>query len=87
MTKYILYIPPAMTELAGQCRIYATSYPTANPRVFYDKHPDLWREVGIMGHDGRVVCIDSDFAALRDDVPLMAGGCYPMTVADKEQAQ
>jgi hypothetical protein len=66
-------IVPAFSDQGGQCRIVAApgDYPCALDS--YRQTPALWREVGIMGNDGSLVCIDPPFASLADDQPLMAG--------------
>ena len=62
---------------AGQCRIYAAIGELAAGARYQD-NPSNWREVGLMASDGAVRCIEPEFAALRDDVPLMAGTYYPL---------
>ena len=66
-----LYVAPSgLDEPASQCRIYAGSDGT--------RYGSKWREVGLMGHDGRIICIEPEFADLKHDVPLMAGVYYLM---------
>lgn len=66
-----LYVAPSgRYGPSGQCRIYAGADGT--------RYGSTWREVGLMGHDGRIVCIEPEFADLKHDVPLMAGTYYPM---------
>lgn len=74
MTTTVLYVAPAgLYGPAGQCRIYAGA-----SGARYDPQSPDWREVGLMDSAGNVRCIEPEFAALRDDVPLMAGSYYPM---------
>lgn len=75
----ILYIAPAFSDQAGQCRIYAHSDDTIrNVRDHYRKYPEQWHEVGLMDSRGSIRCIEPEFAALKHDEPLMAGSIYPM---------
>ena len=79
ITIYI--IKPALTDQAGQCRIYRKHFggrdgaPTSVTRD-YDAEPGGWREVGLMNSRGRLVCLDAP-RAIFDDIsesqPLMAG--------------
>ena len=69
-----LYVAPSGTYgPSGQCRIYASDAPGR-----YEDCPSNWREVGLMDSAGNVRCIGPEFAALRDDAPLMAGTYWPM---------
>lgn len=73
---HTLYVAPSgLYGPSEQCRIYATEG-TDVPR--YDPFSKIWREVGLMDSAGNVRCIEPEFAALRDDVPLMAGSYYPL---------
>lgn len=77
MTHTTLYIKPALTNQAGQCRIYSfAGYSPMSVRDHYAKYPELWKEVGIMNSRGKLVCFDGpDFQRqdLIDCQPLMAG--------------
>ncbi len=73
-----LYVAPSgIYGPAEQCRIYVERGPLA-PGARYEDNPQNWREVGLMDWYGNVRCIETEFAALRDDVPLMAGTYYPL---------
>lgn len=70
-----LYVAPSGLDApASQCRIYAC----ADGVRYNDATYRSWREVGLMGHDGRIICIEPEFADLKHDVPLMAGVYYLM---------
>lgn len=73
-----LYIVPAITDQAGQCRIVAREGNVASAREDYRQNPDNWREVGIMNSLGKVVCLDNKemFMELKADEPLMAGSQF-----------
>jgi len=66
-----LYIKPALTDQAGQCRIYL------NPKLdcgTYDSNPQAWREVGLMNSEGFIVCGEPIvYSEMKDCEPLMAG--------------
>lgn len=69
-----IYVAPAgLDEPLSQCRIYA-----AQDGIRYNHTSKLWKEVGLMGSDGSIICIESIFSDLKYDVPLMAGTYYPM---------
>lgn len=70
-----LYVVPAFSDQAGQCRIVARDG-DHGARDSYRANPNNWREVGLMDSRGNIRCIEPEFAALRDDVPLMAGTVY-----------
>jgi len=67
-----LYIVPTWGDQGSQCRIVARDG-DHQARESYEANPSNWREVGLMDWHGNVRCIEPEFAALRDDVPLMAG--------------
>jgi len=73
-----VYIVPAWSDQAGQCRIVATvtAQKLANVPRDYDHYPDKWREVGIMNSQGKLVCYDGkteELAEIRSCEPLAAG--------------
>lgn len=68
-----LYIAPAMTDQAGQCRIYSIEGKAHDAALLYRQHPNLWKEVGIMNSRGQLVCCEVAFQEIRDMEPLMAG--------------
>ena len=76
----IIYIAPAFSDQAGQCRIYATdAFFNASAASHYKLHPRLWKEVGLMNSRGRLVCFEGTSQQrqdLTDDQPLMAGLTY-----------
>ena len=73
-----IFIVPAWSDQAGQCRLVATSTfkSVGDAKRDYEHYPDKWREVGIMNSQGKLVCFDGT-AKERDDIkasePLMAG--------------
>lgn len=75
-----LYIAPAFSDQAGQCRIYATNALfNASAASHYRLHPQLWKEVGLMNSRGRLVCFEGAAEQRQDltnDQPLMAGLTY-----------
>lgn len=72
-----VYIVPAMTDQAGQCRIVAREGSVRSARDDYRRSPDAWKEIGIMNSRGRLVCLSADNLAIVDELkscePLMAG--------------
>lgn len=68
-----LYIAPAMTDQAGQCRIYSTPGKPRDTAALYRSSPEFFKEAGIMNSRGRVVCSDVAYNDLKDMEPLMAG--------------
>lgn len=70
-----LYIVPAWSDQAGQCRIVAREGQWA-ARDSYLVNASKWLEVGLMDSRGKVRCIEPEFASLREDEPLMAGTQY-----------
>lgn len=74
----VIYIVPATTNQAGQCRICATAAcrPGLPAHVHYRAHPREWREVGLMNSQGRLVCFEGtpeQRAELIACQPLTAG--------------
>jgi len=73
-----VYIVPAFSDQAGQCRIVATvtGQRLQNVSRDYNHYPDKWREVGIMNSQGKLVCYDGkseEFAEIKACEPLAAG--------------
>lgn len=71
-----LYIVPAQTDQAGQCRIVAAEGKVMSPRFSYRQFPERWSEVGLMNSQGKLVCLDAPKAVwdeLKECEPLMAG--------------
>jgi hypothetical protein len=73
-----VYIVPALTDQAGQCRMVATVTFTSirNPAMDYRDYNDKWRECGIMNSKGKLVCYDGkpeESAHIQSCEPLMAG--------------
>ena len=75
--KTTIYIHPAYTDQAGQCRVYATNeLGDLNAADDYRARPNRWREVGLMNSRGELVCFDGPREmrqTLVDSQPLMAG--------------
>jgi hypothetical protein len=80
MNPTTVYIRPALTDQAGQCRIYATNgLEGVSARDDYEARPNLWREVGLMNSRGELVCFegpDEWRQELIDCQPLLAGNTY-----------
>ncbi|MGV2866377.1 hypothetical protein [Achromobacter sp. AGC39] len=72
-----LYIVPAWSDQAGQCRIVRRDGPlVGTARESYRRDPTAWREVGLMNSRGELVCFDGpseQLQELRDCAPLAAG--------------
>jgi hypothetical protein len=72
-----VYIVPAMTDQAGQCRIVAREGEVDSARDDYRRNPDTWQEIGIMNSRGKLVCIEAANLDIVDELkasePLMAG--------------
>jgi hypothetical protein len=72
-----VYIVPAMTDQAGQCRIVSREGTVASARDDYLQAPDNWKEIGLMNSRGQLVCIEADNLDVVDELkacePLMAG--------------
>lgn len=73
-----VYILPCMID-SGRCLILAANGRIENPNGSYRKYPSLWREIGQMNRDGRVVCLESGpqtRTEIRECEPLMAGTVF-----------
>jgi hypothetical protein len=72
-----VFIVPALTDMAGQCRIVARSGEVSSARDDYRANPQAWREIGLMNSHGRLVCLDADNLVVIDELkacePLAAG--------------
>ena len=68
-----IYIAPALTSQAGQCRIYSLPRATTDAGKEYRKNPGQFTEIGIMNSQGRLVCCAIAFHELKDMEPLAAG--------------
>ncbi len=72
-----VYIVPAMTDQAGQCRIVAREGKVSSARDDYRRNPDAWHEIGLMNSRGMLVCLSADNLAVVEELkacePLMAG--------------
>jgi hypothetical protein len=72
-----VYIVPAMTDQAGQCRIVSREGEVASARDDYLQNPNAWKEIGLMNSRGQLVCIEADNLDVVDELkacePLMAG--------------
>ena len=79
-------VVPAVTDVAGQCRIVVhlnwKRYESPNdqewesPLAHYREHPEEWRDVGLMNAQGSVRCLDAPADVLQDMrecEPLCAG--------------
>lgn len=72
-----VYIVPALTDQAGQCRIVSRDGKVTSARDDYRRNPSAWHEIGLMNSRGNLVCISADNLAIVDELkscePLMAG--------------
>lgn len=91
--KGTLFIVPAVTDQAGQCRIVGfpgKDYPGKNAIHSYRENPNLWKEVGLMNSRGELVCLEPEYGAcggwdeLKACEPLMAGMEFEVILADEE---
>ena len=83
-TTTTLYIVPAMTDQAGQCRIVARKGAWA-AKQSYCENPEAWQEAGIMNSQGHIVCLNAPakvYQQLIQDEPHMAG----LEIQYKEEA-
>jgi hypothetical protein len=73
----IVYIVPAWSDQAGQCRISTLSAQSLRDvKRDYEHNPDKWRECGVMNSQGKLVAYDGTQAERQEIVacePLMAG--------------
>lgn len=82
-----LYIVPAFSDVAGQCRIVArdNDRKVKSASDNYRNDPDAWREVGLMNSRGNLVCFDGPEQMrkeLEDCVPLMAGLVFEFIIGE-----
>jgi hypothetical protein len=81
-TRTTYLIVPALTDLAGQCRIVRRPHHgdlPAKALQCYRNDPDSWEEAGLMNSRGRIVCLDAPpavYADMQNDEPLAAGLVY-----------
>lgn len=80
-------IVPAMSEVAGQCRIYTKDFDVLpkNPLKDYRSNPDAWKEVGLMNSKGELVCLSAPLGVrymLENNQPLMASQWFVSEVSD-----
>jgi hypothetical protein len=72
-----VYIVPALTDQAGQCRIVSREGEFDSARDDYRLNPDAWKEIGIMNSRGKLVCLEAGNLDIVDELkasePLMAG--------------
>ena len=76
---HTIYIVPALTDQAGQCRIVAANGSFESPRDSYKSHPELWKEIGIMNSAGKIVCLQASpetTDTMKDCEPLIAGSYF-----------
>ncbi|CDQ10682.1 conserved hypothetical protein [Acidithiobacillus ferrivorans] len=78
-----VYIVPASTDQAGQCRIVAAKGTFDSPRDSYQAHPELWKEIGIMNSAGKIVCLQATpqmTDSMKDCEPLIAGSYFQFDI-------
>ena len=84
MPTTVIYIAPASGETHhNQARIYRAEFAGVfnvdGIRTHYRNHPERYTEVGLINHQGKLVCFegtDQQRADLTGDQPLMAGLVY-----------
>lgn len=69
-------IVPTETEMGTQCRVVAADGLFRDPLSAYRHDHSAWGEVGLVNSRGELVCIEPEFAAMKQDEPLMAGVYY-----------
>ena len=90
MSGVTVYIVPAWSDQAGQCRIVATDGNVKDATASYRNQPERWMEVGHMNSQGKVISLSRELQdagllqEMRDCEPLMAGGqFYVASPADR----
>lgn len=63
---HTVYIVPAWSNQAGQCRIVAREGFIEHPSRDYKEHPSSWTEVGSMNSRGELVCLSAIGEAFRE---------------------
>jgi hypothetical protein len=79
MATLTIFIVPAWSDQAGQCRIVAREGRHADCLQSYRANPAKWREIGLMNSRGAIVCLDASEGIrneLKADEPLAAGVRY-----------
>lgn len=74
-----VYIVPAWSDQAGQCRIVARNAFIADPRLDYQENPGRWHEIGLMSSSGEIRCLTAPvpvYNELRASEPLAAGNVF-----------
>lgn len=71
-----IYIVPAFSEQAGQCRIYSTPGQPQDPAALYRARPEVWSDFGLMNSQGKLVCAQEAFEQIKECEPLMAGTVF-----------
>lgn len=74
-----VYIVPAWSDQAGQCRIVARKGLIPDPRSDYAENPGCWFEIGLMSSSGQIRCIQAPakvYEELRHSEPLAAGNVF-----------
>lgn len=84
-----LYIVPAWSDQAGQCRIVGQLDPDGDACASYRTHPERWMEAGLMNSRGELVCLGKQYGRsawdeLKSCEPLMAGTSFIVEVAEDE---
>lgn len=81
-------IVPALTDTAGQCRIYSKEFDLKVPMYplkDYRSNQDSWKEVGLMNSRGELVCLNApliDTEVIKSSEPLMATQWFVMEIKD-----
>lgn len=74
-----VYIVPAWSDQAGQCRIVSRQGFWPNARDSYRESPGAWQEIGLMSSSGELRCLTAPakvFNELRTSEPLAAGTVF-----------
>ena len=78
----IIYIVPAWSDQAGQCRIVSRNVDNCTQAPQYRDNQQGWKEVGLMNSQGKLVCFEGAEAErqeIKDCEPLMAGMYFTFT--------
>lgn len=79
---HLYYVHPGNV----QCRVYYAGphdldiNPNLNPRDSYAKHPNSWKEVGLVNAQGKLVCLEPHhpgiYADLKAQEPIYGGSVF-----------
>lgn len=70
-----IYVAPGNS----QCRVYAIPHgmrPGQKPSDLLPSFQESWAEIGLLNFELKLVCIDPEYAHLRDDITGQMGGTF-----------